>query len=166
MSISQTAVLIDFLSANPPPQCNANVGRKNITVIHYTCKAILSAVQQQEHGVLDPTKLQPHNMDQSWRSWCSGLGSLKSLVVLNFELEFRSEGVRGLDLKDGVVPARETYMGNVKLVVDVVACCNCSCKKKESRCCHSSLTELTFTCSCVQADSVWTAPLTHVMLCA
>lgn len=80
-------------------------------------------INRGDHGVLD------------WES-------LKSLVVLNFELEFRSEGMCGLDLKDGAVPARETYIDNAELVVDVVACFNCFCKKKESRCCHSSLTQL------------------------
>ena len=56
--------------------------------------------------------------------------SRKSLVALNFELKFRSEGICGLDLNDGA-KAREgggTYVVNGERVVDVVSCCDCFCK--------------------------------------
>lgn len=48
-------------------------------------------------------------------------GSLKSLVVLNFELEFRSEGICGLDLKDGV------DVCEVNLHRQQRTCSGCSC---------------------------------------
>lgn len=51
-------------------------------------------------------------------------------MVLNFELELRSEGICVQDLRDGA-DVRETYIDNGECVVDVVSCFNCFCNTKE-----------------------------------
>lgn len=54
--------------------------------------------------------------------------SLMSLVVLNSELEFRSEGIRGF--KEVWICVRETYIDNGERIVDVFACFNRCCGEK------------------------------------
>lgn len=56
--------------------------------------------------------------------------SLMSLVVLNSELKFRSEGICGF--KEVWICVRETYIENGERVVDVFACFNRRCREKRA----------------------------------
>lgn len=72
---------------------------------------------KQEHELLDLTKLQLSNMDQSYLVFWTG-ESQASLEVLNSELEFRSEGIC---LKD-VLDACEENLHRQRRM-----CSGCSC---------------------------------------
>lgn len=114
---------------NPLLECNANVQEKS----HWHTLNMQGNPQccvKQEHELLDLTKLQLSNMDHSYLVlWTGKVRSLWWFWTQNLSSDHKEYVWKMFWLH-----VKKTYIDNGECVVDVVACFNCVCIKRKSRC--------------------------------